>query len=273
MKRRAGNRRRAGRRSKALHVGARGPNGRRVAAERGVIGAEEEDIAGWTSVAPASRSSRGHSSAWTCRINVAYADVAYVLRVIRTLPWELPRAWPTRKRSTTARGGSPDAGDATRRPGRPRRRRYDGPMHSIGDVPGQLISASWHVAIVMPRVGAAGEKDAGASWIIPRHGAVSKDVHSGSPTGGEGGSRDAHGWVYHELYMWHDTGRAAPQGARAKWLQAWEHYENPETKRRFRNLVEVAGLFDDLIALKPRMATVDEILRFHTRRTSSRFAR
>jgi acetoin utilization deacetylase AcuC-like enzyme len=47
-------------------------------------------------------------------------------------------------------------------------------------------------------------------------------------------------------------------------MQAWEHYENPETKRRFRNLVEVAGLFDDLVAPKPRMATVDEILRFHT---------
>jgi hypothetical protein len=65
--------------------------------------------------------------------------------------------------------------------------------------------------------------------------------------------------------MWHDTGRAAPVTADRRWLQAWEHYENPETKRRFRNLVEVAGLFDDLVALKPRMATVDEILRFHTR--------
>jgi acetoin utilization deacetylase AcuC-like enzyme len=76
----------------------------------------------------------------------------------------------------------------------------------------------------------------------------------------------ATGWVYHELYMWHDTGRATTvSAADRKWLQAWEHYENPETKRRFRNLIEVAGLFDDLVALKARMATVDEILRFHTR--------
>jgi hypothetical protein len=37
-------------------------------------------------------------------------------------------------------------------------------------------------------------------------------------------------------------------------MQAWEHYENPETKRWFRNLVEVAGLLDDVVALKPRMA-------------------
>jgi acetoin utilization deacetylase AcuC-like enzyme len=64
--------------------------------------------------------------------------------------------------------------------------------------------------------------------------------------------------------MWHDTGRARATSPDRKWLQAWEHYENPETKRRFRNLVDVAGLFDDLVALKPRMATVDEICRFHT---------
>ena len=72
------------------------------------------------------------------------------------------------------------------------------------------------------------------------------------------------GWVSHELYMWHDTGRATAMSPGRKWMQAWEHYENPETKRRLRNLIEVAGLFDDLVALKPRMATVDEILRFHT---------
>ncbi|MFN0148197.1 MAG: class II histone deacetylase [Dehalococcoidia bacterium] len=72
------------------------------------------------------------------------------------------------------------------------------------------------------------------------------------------------GWVYHELYMWHDTGRARPSSDWGRWVQAWEHYENPETKRRFRNLIEVAGLFDDLVSLKPRAATIDEVLRFHT---------
>ena len=72
------------------------------------------------------------------------------------------------------------------------------------------------------------------------------------------------GWVSHERYMWHDTGRATALSADRRWIQAFEHYENPETKRRFRNLVEVAGLFDDLDVLPPRMATIDEILRFHT---------
>jgi acetoin utilization deacetylase AcuC-like enzyme len=74
----------------------------------------------------------------------------------------------------------------------------------------------------------------------------------------------ATGWVFHELYMWHDTGRATARGEHSRWLQQWEHWENPETKRRFRNLVELAGLFDDLVQLKPRPATVDEVLRFHT---------
>src|SRR4029450_4086575 len=64
--------------------------------------------------------------------------------------------------------------------------------------------------------------------------------------------------------MWHDTGRATAMGQGRKWMQAWEHYANPETKRRPRNLVEAARLSGDLVALKPRMATVDEILRFHT---------
>jgi acetoin utilization deacetylase AcuC-like enzyme len=73
----------------------------------------------------------------------------------------------------------------------------------------------------------------------------------------------ATGWVHHELYLWHDTGRATAAGPDGRWLQAWEHYENPETKRRFRNLVDVAGLLDDLVVLKPRPATVDEVLRFH----------
>ncbi|MGD9933078.1 MAG: class II histone deacetylase, partial [Dehalococcoidia bacterium] len=71
------------------------------------------------------------------------------------------------------------------------------------------------------------------------------------------------GWVYDERYMWHDTGRASAYNDERKWIQAWEHYENPETKRRFRNLVDVAGLLDDLVALKPRAATEEEILRIH----------
>jgi acetoin utilization deacetylase AcuC-like enzyme len=74
----------------------------------------------------------------------------------------------------------------------------------------------------------------------------------------------ATGWLFDERYMWHDTGRETHRGPGRRWLQAWEHYESPETKRRFRNLVDVSGLLDGLVSLKPRPATVEEVLRFHT---------
>jgi acetoin utilization deacetylase AcuC-like enzyme len=72
------------------------------------------------------------------------------------------------------------------------------------------------------------------------------------------------GFLTHELYMWHDTGSAAlwyPAGLR---VQPGEHAENAETKRRFRNLLEVAGLLDQLVDVKPRPATEEEIRRVHT---------
>ncbi len=67
------------------------------------------------------------------------------------------------------------------------------------------------------------------------------------------------GFVWHEKYMWHDTGSGA-QGD----VEPGEHFENPETKRRFKNLLDLSGLSDDLLWLKPRLATEEELLRFHT---------
>jgi acetoin utilization deacetylase AcuC-like enzyme len=74
----------------------------------------------------------------------------------------------------------------------------------------------------------------------------------------------ATGWISHELYMWHDTGSAAGPLSAGGPLEPGEHSENPSTKRRFRNLVEVSGLLDQLVAIPPRPATDDELLRFHT---------
>ena len=74
------------------------------------------------------------------------------------------------------------------------------------------------------------------------------------------------GFVWHEAYVWHDTGGHAglyrPDG---KTVQPDTHAEDPETKRRFRNLLEMTGILDDLVTIKPRPATEDEILRVHTR--------
>ena len=51
---------------------------------------------------------------------------------------------------------------------------------------------------------------------------------------------NATGWVYSELYMWHDTGRHNLLHPPSLTNQPGEHAENPETKRRFSNLVEVS---------------------------------
>lgn len=74
----------------------------------------------------------------------------------------------------------------------------------------------------------------------------------------------ATGFVFHELYLWHNTGNYAQVFPPGLTVQPGEHAENPETKRRIRNLLEVSGLLDHLTPIKPRPATEAEILRFHT---------
>ncbi|KXZ50612.1 hypothetical protein GPECTOR_15g295 [Gonium pectorale] len=68
------------------------------------------------------------------------------------------------------------------------------------------------------------------------------------------------GYLYHESYFWHNAGHI--QNFRAH-VEAWRHWENPETKRRFHNLVAVSGLLEQLTHLKPRPATEAELARIH----------
>ncbi len=71
-------------------------------------------------------------------------------------------------------------------------------------------------------------------------------------------------FVSDESYFWHDTGNGAlflPPGG---YIQADGHAENPETKRRFKNLMERSGLYEQLIKLKPKSATVEQIQYYHT---------
>src|SRR5438477_224535 len=72
------------------------------------------------------------------------------------------------------------------------------------------------------------------------------------------------GLLWHELYMWHDTGTAAWVMPPGLTVEPFRHIESPEGKRRLRNLVEVSGLLDHLVQLKPRPANETEILRLHT---------
>ena len=73
------------------------------------------------------------------------------------------------------------------------------------------------------------------------------------------------GLVWHELYMWHDTGTGAWVMPASLTVQPLGHIESAEGKRRIHNLLQVSGLMDHLVQLKPRPATEDEILRLHTR--------
>jgi len=81
------------------------------------------------------------------------------------------------------------------------------------------------------------------------------------------------GLVWHELYMWHDTGTGAWVTPASLTVQPLGHIESAEGKRRIRSLVEVCGLIDHLVQLKPRPATEDEILRMHTKEYVERIKR
>jgi acetoin utilization deacetylase AcuC-like enzyme len=72
------------------------------------------------------------------------------------------------------------------------------------------------------------------------------------------------GLVFHERYLWHDTGHGWVIPNDGILLQPTEHPENPETKRRMINLWRACGLLDQLTPIAPRPATVEEILRIHT---------
>lgn len=72
------------------------------------------------------------------------------------------------------------------------------------------------------------------------------------------------GLVWHELYMWHDTGSGAGPNSAGGYLEPGAHGEGPGAKRRMRNLVEVSGLLEHLVGVAPRPATASEIERVHT---------
>jgi acetoin utilization deacetylase AcuC-like enzyme len=74
------------------------------------------------------------------------------------------------------------------------------------------------------------------------------------------------GYVYHEIYGWHDTGTNAGLFGSdpAAGIQPFIHFENAETKRRMHELIVVSGLIDSLEWIKPIAATEEDILRVHT---------
>ena len=76
------------------------------------------------------------------------------------------------------------------------------------------------------------------------------------------------GYVWHDLYGWHDTGTSAgllSPDPRAG-IQPGRAMEHPDAKRRIHELVNVSGLGDRLVRLVPREASDAELLRVHTPR-------
>ncbi len=71
------------------------------------------------------------------------------------------------------------------------------------------------------------------------------------------------GLVWHERYMWHDTGSGTSELPSGGWLEPHIHAESPDTKRRLKNLLDASGLTEQLVALPPRPATVQELCRAH----------
>lgn len=73
------------------------------------------------------------------------------------------------------------------------------------------------------------------------------------------------GWNFHELYLWHDTGAASQFFPAGLTVEPGEHAENAATKRRFRNLMEVSGLTDQLVKVNSVPVTEDDLALFHNR--------
>ena len=71
------------------------------------------------------------------------------------------------------------------------------------------------------------------------------------------------GWLTHEYFFWHDTGNYAGSHKPGEFLQPGKHPESPETKRRFKSLIDVSSFKHDLIHLEPRKATEEELARVH----------
>ena len=73
------------------------------------------------------------------------------------------------------------------------------------------------------------------------------------------------GFTFHELYLWHDIGNAPGNFLAGLQVQPGDHFEHPETKRRFRNLLEVSGLLEELVQIRPEAATVEQLQLVHSK--------
>ena len=72
------------------------------------------------------------------------------------------------------------------------------------------------------------------------------------------------GYVFHEHYLWHDTGTGAQMVPTGDFVEPGLHVEAPGTKRRFNSLVQVSGLGRQLHNIEPIAVEPKDVLRVHT---------
>lgn len=72
------------------------------------------------------------------------------------------------------------------------------------------------------------------------------------------------GYIWHELYGWHDTGTATSGYPSGPPSQPEPHIESPVTKQRLHSLIQVSGLGQVLHPVTPRPADRNELLLVHT---------
>jgi acetoin utilization deacetylase AcuC-like enzyme len=70
--------------------------------------------------------------------------------------------------------------------------------------------------------------------------------------------------VWHELMMWFDAGTFAGPMRAIFPIQPGEPSENPEAKRRIKNLLDASGFIRHLTVITPDPATETDLLRVHT---------
>jgi acetoin utilization deacetylase AcuC-like enzyme len=75
----------------------------------------------------------------------------------------------------------------------------------------------------------------------------------------------ATGFVWDEKYVWFDSRTYADWLPPEAYFQPMPSPETPEGKRRFKNLLDAAGITPQLTMIPSRSATVDEIARVHDR--------
>ena len=73
-------------------------------------------------------------------------------------------------------------------------------------------------------------------------------------------------FICDESYFWHNAGDGALFEPAGGYIQAHGSVESPESKRRFKNLLEKSGLMDKLLQIKPVAAREEQLAYCHTKR-------